>query len=93
MKDITVHFAGLSLHNKILKLRYNLHLKVLNFLDLLSAKKKQTTKKWKNGSVIDLIQCSALTKMKNKEKRTIKFSSLLPDPFMNSLLAHDKFRR
>mgnify|MGYP000185190449 CR=1 FL=1 len=93
-----MHFAGLSLHNKFLKLRYNLHLKVLNFLNLLSGKKKTKKKtkknKRKNGNeTVDLIQCSALSKTKNKEKRTIKFSPLLPDPFMNSLFAHDKFGR
>ena len=97
MKDVTVHFAGLSLHNKFPKLRYNLHLKVLNFLNLLSGEKKtkkKQRKKRKNGSeTVDLIQCSALSKTKNKEKRNIKFSPLLPDPFMNSLFAHDKFGR
>ena len=56
MKDVTVHFAGLSLHNKFPKLRYNLHLKVLNFLDLLSGKKKtkkkqrKKKKEWKRDS-------------------------------------------
>lgn len=45
VKDETMHFAGLSLHNKFPKLRYNLHLKVLNFLNLLSGKKKKTKKK------------------------------------------------
>ena len=97
VKDETMHFAGLSLHNKFPKLRYNLHLKVLNFLNLLSGKKKtkkKTKKEGKNESkTVDLIQCSALSKTKNKEKRNIKFSPLLPDPFMNSLLAHDKFGR
>lgn len=44
-------------------------------------------KEWKRDRSYSVL------KMKNKEKRTIKFSSLLPDPFMNSLLAHDKFRR
>lgn len=45
MKDETMHFAGLTLHNKFPKLRYNLQLKVLNFLNLLSGKKKRQKKK------------------------------------------------
>ena len=59
MKDETMHFAGLTLHNKFPKLRYNLHLKVLNFLNLLSGKKKtkkKTKKEGKNESkTVDLI--------------------------------------
>lgn len=96
MKDETMHFAGLTLHNKFPKLRYNLQLKVFKFPQPSFRQKKKTKKKTKKegkneSKTVDLIQCSALSKTKNKEKRNIKFSPLLPDPFMNSLSAHDKF--
>lgn len=64
MKDETMHFAGLTLHNKFPKLRYNLHLKVLNFLNLLSGKKKrqkknkERRKEWKQDSRSYLVFCT-----------------------------------
>lgn len=64
VKDETIHFAGLSLQNKFPKLRYNLHLKVLNFLNLLSGKKKtkkknkERRKEWKQDSRSYLVFCT-----------------------------------